>query len=257
MITKSFRVTKASAEADIALINQYALTELKPEDVFCFSVVLCDNEVDRDLERFTDEALEALAGMFVGKTGIKDHDWSTDNQVARIYRAEVESTGELTKDGREQKQLVGSVYMLRNEKTEPLIASIEGGITKEVSVGFSARRCSCSICGERMTWLGFCAGDGHEKGKSYDGQTCVGLLEDPLDAYEFSFVAVPAQPRAGVTKEALSGVFEMLKNADLTPHAEQIRELMPAFQAALATVEEQAERRRIIAENKKFISTKG
>ena len=253
MIHKSFNVKPADASADIALINQYTLTELSPDDVFCFSVVLCDNEVDRDLERFTDESLEALAEMFVGKTGIKDHDWSTDNQVARVYRAEVESTGEKTKDGREQKQLVGSVYMLRNEKTAPLIASIEGGITKEVSVGFSVRRCTCSVCGERMTWLGFCAGEGHEKGKEYDGQTCVGLLEEPLDAYEFSFVAVPAQPRAGVTKEALSGVFEMLKGQDLTPHAEQIRELMPAFMAALASAEEQDERRRIIADNKKYL----
>ena len=44
---KSFSVTKADAEKDIALINQFSLKELKPEDVCCFSLVLCDNEVDR------------------------------------------------------------------------------------------------------------------------------------------------------------------------------------------------------------------
>lgn len=251
MIKKSFRVKQADAAADIALINQYALTELTPEDVFCFSVVLCDNEVDRDLERFTDASLAVLADLFVGKTGIKDHDWSSDNQVARIYRAEVESPGEKTSDGRELKQLVGSVYMLRNEHTQSLIESIEGGIVKEVSVGFQARKCSCSICGELMGWLG-CPND-HQKGQEYDGQICVGLLEDPLDAYEFSFVAVPSQRRAGVTKSALSGVFEMLKNADLSDFGEQIRELMPRFREALASAEERDERRRIINENKKFM----
>ena len=251
MKTKSFRVKKADAAADIALINQYALAELQPEDVFCFSVVLCDNEVDRDLERFTDEALEALAALFVGKTGIKDHDWSAENQVARIYRAEVETTDEKTSDGRVLRQLVGSVYMLRNETTRPLIEAIEGGITKEVSVGFAARRCSCSICGEPLGWLG--CKNGHEKGLEYDGEQCVGLLEDPTDAYEFSFVAVPAQPRAGVTKAALSGVFEMLKNADFEGFEDQIRELMPKFAAALAGAEERDERRRIIEENKKFM----
>lgn len=251
MKNKSFRVKKADAAADIALINQYALTALEPEDVFCFSVVLCDNEVDRDLERFTDEALETIAGMFIGRTGIKDHVWSTENQVARIYRAEVETTDEKTSDGRTRKQLVGSVYMLRNEQTQPLIDSIEGGITKEVSVGFSVRSCKCSVCGEETGWLG--CPNGHVKGETYDGALCVGLLDDPTDAYEFSFVAVPSQRRAGVTKSALSGVFEMLKTADLTDYGEQIRELMPRFTAAMASAEERDERRRIIEENKIFM----
>ena len=40
---KSFNLTKADAEKDIDLINQYSLKELKPEDVMCFSLVLCDN----------------------------------------------------------------------------------------------------------------------------------------------------------------------------------------------------------------------
>ena len=251
MKNKSFRVTKADASADIALINQYALTPLEPEDVFCFSVVLCDNEVDRDLERFTDEALETLAALFVGRPGIKDHAWSTENQVARVYRAEVETTDEKTSDGRIRKQLVAGVYMLRNETTQPLIDSIEGGITKEVSVGFFVRKCTCSVCGAQMNWLG-CPND-HQKGQVYDGTLCVGLLDEPTDAYEFSFVAVPAQPRAGVTKAALAGIFEVLKNADLSGFGEQIRELMPKFTAALAGAEERDERRRIIQENKNFL----
>ena len=41
---------------------------------------------------------------------------------------------------------------------------------------------------------------GHQPGKKYGGRLCYTLLEDPTDAYEWSFVAVPAQPAAGVTK---------------------------------------------------------
>ena len=246
MKNKSFRVKKADAAADIALINQYALAELTPEDVFCFSVVLCDNEVDRDLERFTDEALEALAALFVGKTVIKDHSWSTEHQVARIYRAEVETTGGKTADGRDRKELNASVYMLRNETMQPMIEAIDGGIVKEVSVGFASRR-TCSICGAEY---GTC---GHWKGQEYDGEVCVGLLEDPTDAYEVSFVAVPAQPRAGVTKSALSGTFEMLKTADLTGWEEEIRAVMPRLREALMSAEEREKRRRIIEENKKYL----
>ena len=40
----------------------------------------------------------------------------------------------------------------------------------------------------------------HRKGKVYGGKTCCAVLCDPVDAYEFSFVAVPAQREAGVMK---------------------------------------------------------
>ena len=38
-------------------------------------------------------------------------------------------------------------YLLRTEKNADLIAEIEGGIKKEVSVGCSVARRVCSICG--------------------------------------------------------------------------------------------------------------
>ena len=34
---------------------------------------LCDNEIDRDWERFSPETLKGLAPLFVGKSGIFDH----------------------------------------------------------------------------------------------------------------------------------------------------------------------------------------
>jgi hypothetical protein len=55
-------------------------------------------------------------------------------------------------------------------------------------------RSVCSICGGEY---GDC---GHQKGQYYDGQLCCAILKEPMDAYEFSFVAVPAQVNAGVLK---------------------------------------------------------
>ena len=43
--------------------------------------------------------------------------------------------------------LKGWAYLLRTEKNADLIAEIEGGIKKEVSVGCSVRHSVCSICG--------------------------------------------------------------------------------------------------------------
>ena len=55
-------------------------------------------------------------------------------------------------------------------------------------------RSVCSICGAES---GTCT---HVRGQTYDGKLCFAELKDPTDAYEWSFVAVPAQRNAGVVK---------------------------------------------------------
>lgn len=256
---KTLSVTKASAIDDIELINEFSVKELTPEDVYCFSVTLCDNEVDRDGERFTDATLDQLAKLFVGKTGIFDHNWSAQNQVARLYRAEVQTTEQQNRLGEPLKQLVGSAYMLRTESTKALIEAIEGGIIKEVSVGVSVINQKCNICGEQFemnwqTWEYECMNH-HKKGQEYDGRLCVCELDGAADAYEFSFVAVPAQRAAGVTKsvETLNDAFAVLMSADLSSCSDQLKSLLPRIQTALASAADREARRAIIEENKKYL----
>ena len=180
---------------ELAYINQFAKTELTEEQVYVFSVRLCDNEVDRDFERFDTTALERLGELFVGKSGIFDHQWSAKGQTARIYRTEVvREESMVTAAGDGYCWLKGWAYLLRTEKNQDLIAEIEGGIKKEVSVGCSMGRSVCSICGAEN---GACS---HIRGETYDGRLCFTELRNPQDAYEWSFVAVPAQRNAGVLK---------------------------------------------------------
>ena len=61
------------SEQELELINGYTRRKFTAEELYVFSVVLCDNEIDRDFERFTDEALGKMAELFIGKTGIFDH----------------------------------------------------------------------------------------------------------------------------------------------------------------------------------------
>ena len=161
-----------------------------------------DNEIDRDFERFTLQTLEELAPLFVGKAGIFDHQWSARGQAARIYRTEVvREAGQVTRAGDGYAWLKGYAYMVRTESNRDLIAEIEGGIKKEVSVGCAVEHAICSVCGCDRTQTDC----GHEKGQEYGGQLCWADLEGAKDAYEFSFVAVPAQPAAGVVKGARRG----------------------------------------------------
>lgn len=193
-IKKSAAAEVSIPEADLSLINAQAQRELTAEEVFVFRCVACDNQVDRDYERFADKALVVLASMLVGRPVLMDHIWSACKQTARIYRADVETAG----DG--VTNLVICCYMLRNDNTQPVVDAIQGGILREVSVGCAMSKVTCSICGKPSYECG------HIAGASYDGEVCVNILDDPTDAYEVSFVAVPSQRAAGVRKsKACSG----------------------------------------------------
>lgn len=199
-MSESFEIIKqekGADEKDLELIGRFSKRKLTKDEVYIFSLVLCDNEIDRDFEQFSVSSIKALAKMFVGKSGIFDHNPKTENQSARIFSAEV-------KEHPEKKNSLGETYVTLNakayipvrEKSKALIEEIETGIKKEVSISCSIGEKICSVCSEDMR-SGSCR---HTPGETYGGKKCYGILKNPTDAYEWSFVAVPAQPAAGVIK---------------------------------------------------------
>lgn len=192
--------TQEITDDELKAINKYTLEPLKAEDVFTFKAVLCDNEVDRAFEQFTQKSLQDLQKLFLGKTVIKDHSRSTDNQVARIYATELVQGTKTLKSGELYTQLVAHCYMVRTASNADLIAEIKGGIKKEGSVGFAVSSVICSICGTDNA-KSYCR---HFRGRSYDkeggAEVCTFKLAGIKDAYEFSLVAVPCQKAAGVSK---------------------------------------------------------
>ena len=185
------------SDEELQLINTYTRRKLEKDEVYAFSVVLCDNDIDRDGERFTVESLFALEKLFVGKTGIIDHNPSAKNQTARIFACTVEAVeGKKTQTGDDYFRLKARAYMPKSEKNKEFILALDSGIIKEVSVGCAVEEVICNICGEKSD---LCP---HKKGEKYGSKICCGELTNPYDAYEFSFVAIPSQKQAGVTKSA-------------------------------------------------------
>lgn len=180
-------------------LNKFTRREMSAEEVYIFPVTLCDNEIDRDNERFSKKSLEEMAKKFIGVTGIFDHDPKGGNQTARLFYAEVAEEDRNNSVGERYAYLKGYAYMVRTESNADLIREIEGGIKKEVSVSCSAERHVCSVCGADRR-VKACR---HVKGRRYDGKRCFVTLEGISDAYEWSFVAVPAQVCAGVTKKSM------------------------------------------------------
>lgn len=194
----------------MAKINVHTRKELSKDEVYAFPVILCDNEVDRDNERFSIDSLNVLKEMFVGKTGIFDHNPKGENQTARIFDTEVKTDkSKKTSIGEDYTYLLAKAYMIKTDKTENLISEIEAGIKKEVSVSCKIDSEICSVCGADMR-VKPCS---HIKGRTYGKKFCHTILEKPTDAYEWSFVAIPAQPNAGVSKE-FSGSHGVRKNTD-------------------------------------------
>lgn len=142
---------------------------------------------------FSQNALTSISKLFVGVTGIFDHNPLASNQNARIFKTEVITDNNRKNSlGENYIYVKASAYMLITDKNKHLIDEIDAGIKKEVSIGCSTSRKVCSVCGKEK-----CS---HRKGKVYNGKQCFFILDDVNDAYEWSFVAVPAQVSAGVLK---------------------------------------------------------
>lgn len=194
-------------DEDLKKINKYTLTPITADDVFIFKATIADNEQDdRNYMPFNLKALQDLKKLYPGKTMLKDHNRRADNQIARIYDTElVQDANKQTELGELHTELIAKIYMIKTDSNKDLIAEIMGGIKKEVSTSTVPEKMVCNICGcDNMK--DFCR---HWPGREYDttdatGKTskkrCKMLLYGAKEAYELSFVAVPAQPRAGTHK---------------------------------------------------------
>lgn len=100
--------------------------------------------------------------------------------------------------------------MVKTASNADLIAEIKGGIKREVSSSCIPKRAVCSVCGQDNMKT-YCP---HWAGREYEGKTCLITLDGAKDVHELSFVAVPAQPRAGTRKHYGS---EPVETPDVTP----------------------------------------
>jgi len=208
IITKTAEVKPLEVtQDDLKKINQYTLSPLKEEDVFIFKAIMADNEQDdRNYAPFNLKALQDLKKLYPGKTMLKDHYRLADKQIARVFDTElVQSSKKVTELGEVHTELIAKIYMLKTDSNKDLIADIKGGIKKEVSTSCRPDKMICNIC-NTDNMKKFCI---HYPGREYtiqDGtatgtkKRCKMLISGAKEAFELSFVAIPAQPRAGTHK---------------------------------------------------------
>lgn len=185
---------------ELELINKHTIKPLTAEDVYTFKIILCDNDLDRVYDKMTDAFLDEYAAESSGLTGLKDHDWGSDNQLARLYDTEVITDDNvITRLGESRKYVLGKAYTLT--KYQDYIDKINAGLLKESSVSFDSDNDTCSICGE-ITHKGcndiaICP-NGHIMGEIYNDKICYNSINKLKESYEWSLVAVPCQRNSGI-----------------------------------------------------------
>lgn len=198
---------------ELILVNKHTVKPLTEDEVYLFQIELCDNDIDRVGDKMSDDFLEQVANNVNGLTGLKDHDWSSDNQLARLYNAEVKTDEtKVTKLGEPRKYVLGKAYTL--SKYKDYIDKINAGLLKECSISFESEGDTCSICGSPMiknkSDIGQCE-NGHIAGTEVDGILCYNNINKLTDTLEWSLVAVPCQHNAGIKNKNKTGGKKMSK----------------------------------------------
>ena len=189
-------------------INQLAKKPLEKEEVFVFPTKMVGDKLIEEraikldktlLSVYKNDAQKGIAFML-------DHPWAgflskpkPAYSYGRTFDARIKK-GDL--DG-EQWTLHGDVYLVRGREkdgvsTDSIIQDIEDGVLFDVSIGFSYRTRTCSICGKEM-WRDGCD---HWPGREYDGKLCYIIAKPPGDCFELSGVFAGAYDSAEIYSDS-------------------------------------------------------
>lgn len=120
----------APSPADLSIINTYTLRPHTADELAVYTVRLAGNAVDREGERFTENALSDFAATLPGKGLLIAHDW-TGPGIGLFYKSWIADDLGTT-------WLFGRCYMLRNDpEAAAVIAKMDAGIAKYVSIGYA------------------------------------------------------------------------------------------------------------------------
>jgi hypothetical protein len=174
-----------------------------PEQLYIFSLRMCNNDIDADNDKLSDDFLRQFAEQINTSSIplIKDHTWTADGQIGRVYRAEVLSDG-VNSLGEPYTYVLGYAYVAADSD---IVSRIKLGLLSEVSVGFDGSGYTCSVCGAGVKSHDCQCTNGHVFGTEYEGNPVYRNVNQCLSALECSFVPVPAQDGAEIQSKSKEG----------------------------------------------------
>lgn len=122
-------------------INQYTRKPVSMNDVYIFSINVCDNIIDNDREVFSDSAIRNIAERLVGKTGC------IGNSTGRIFHTEIKDTGNKLNYGAINQYIKAWAFMFKTPENKPIIQAVRDSISHKGSISCSVNKKYCSRCG--------------------------------------------------------------------------------------------------------------
>lgn len=177
----------------LARINAYALKDLSADGIYVRRCLLAHNAIDRDNERFPETLLDNFAATLPGKSLLFGHDRrsyfplglffdaSTEEITADQFKALTGETPRLPDGVSSVKVLWGWFYIVKTPSSADMIANLEAGVYRHVSIGFNA----ADLVGVK---------------KEINGPTLYLEYVPPGEALEGSLVWLGAQPGATAQK---------------------------------------------------------
>ncbi len=247
-------------DVNIVMINRYTVggTTLTRADVEIRSMYLCNDQIDSYDSRFTLEALNQIVDLIPGQPVLTGHDYES-LPVARYFKAELENKASVN-------WVRAWFYWLKGvDGSADMARNIDGGIWREVSIGWRYSKDTCSICGKSIRECE------HAPGQTYAGKKCYYEMSDIEKVLEGSLVFSGGQNNTHMAGERLAARDagadnNKTKGSDIEMTPEQIKELENAARiAGIADTEARlakeksdlvAEATRLKTENEKLVSEK-
>jgi len=170
----------AADRALVDAVNRFTLRPLERAEFAVFALDLCHNQVDRHHSRFPEEELETISRLVPGRPLMERHDLRGSLPRGTFFRSALHRDGDRV-------SVRPEVYVLRTPENESFIRNIEGGVYREISIGFAFKTPECSVCAKDIRTCG------HVPGKHYDGAACHFTMRGVLDVIEGSVVSSGSQ----------------------------------------------------------------
>jgi len=183
------------------MINELAMVELQPEQVFVFPDKLVgDMIIPNRYMRISKQLLNVFKeDANSGVSLLIDHPWAGFGRpkAAIPYGRTFNSKLKKSDVEGEEWALFADHYIVRGKEidgisTDSIIASIEDGTFFDTSIGWGADKYECSVCGKSYF---SCE---HYAGREYEGEICHVIAKPPGFLMENSIVMDGAYPGAGV-----------------------------------------------------------
>ncbi len=224
----------AGGEQELALqtINaRFAQKALNADQVFLLPPAEMSNQnLDSYFTRMAESSLRRYEAD--GKSGVplmNSHRRlmpSPELPLGQSYDARLEKDGDPSQAGANGNlRLVEMFYMLRGlevngNRTDDLIRGIEGGVYRDVSIGFAGGWYRCGLCGKELVPMAMLLGRKgdfceHVPGVRYDGQAAFAWVEDAYQV-EGSLVYAGATPEAVLRKAKWAAETGRLAHGDVS-----------------------------------------